>query len=112
MRLASTNDEVCVELKEARMNPHFTLSEEMIVDDLASLALQLEAVLIDSPETIDIDATRLEYVDTAGLQLLYAFARDAHKAGKRIVWHGVRPEVAESARVLGMLDELDFGAGQ
>lgn len=94
------------------MNPHFTLPEDVIVDDLASVALQLEAVLIDSPATIEIDATKLEMVDTAGMQVLYAFVRDAHKMGKRVEWHGMPAHVVEAARLLGMTDVLGDGFGQ
>lgn len=91
------------------MNPDFTLPEEVLADNLASMALQLEAVLIDSPEHIEIDASRLEEVDTAGMQLLYVFARDAGGLGKHVSWHGVQPQVADAARVLGMTDLLAFG---
>lgn len=81
---------------------HLQLPEDLLVEDLASMALQLEAVLVDSPEVIDIDASRLELVDTAGMQLLYAFARDAQRLGKVVHWHGLTPAVREAAQVLGM----------
>lgn len=81
---------------------HLQLPEDLLVEDLASMALQLEAVLVDSPEVIDIDASSLEQVDTAGMQLLYAFARDARRLGKTVRWHGLTPAVLEAAQVLGM----------
>ena len=85
---------------------HFQLPEDMVADTLASMALQLEAVLVDSPGRIEMDASALEHVDTAGMQLLYAFARDARLDGKTLVWQGVSPQIVEAARLLGMSDML------
>ncbi|MGB9578010.1 MAG: STAS domain-containing protein [Halothiobacillaceae bacterium] len=81
---------------------HLQLPEDLLTDELPSVALQLEAVLVDSPEQIDIDASLLRYADTLGMQLLYAFARDARAQGKQVRWHHLAPEVAELARGLGM----------
>lgn len=91
------------------MQYHLELPEDLLVEDLASMALQLEAVLVDSPEVIEIDASRLESVDTAGMQLLYAFARDAQGLGKTVRWHGVTPALREAAQVLGMASMLAWG---
>jgi ABC-type transporter Mla MlaB component len=74
----------------------------MLVDSLSPMALTLEAVLVDSPDTIEMDASLLEHVDTAGMQLLYAFARDARRDGKTLVWHGLNPQIVDAARLLGM----------
>ncbi|MEW6728678.1 MAG: STAS domain-containing protein [Pseudomonadota bacterium] len=81
---------------------HLQLPEDLLVEDLASIALQLEAVLVDSPEVIDIDASRLEHVDTAGMQLLYAFVRDARRMNKAVRWHHLSAAVRDAAQVLGM----------
>lgn len=85
---------------------HFQLPEDMLVDNLASMALQLEAVLVDSPACIEMDASALEHVDTAGMQLLYAFARDARQDGKTLAWQDMNPHIVEAARLLGMTDML------
>jgi anti-anti-sigma regulatory factor len=81
---------------------HLQLPEDLLTDELSAVALQLEAVLVDSPEQIDIDASALRYADTLGMQLLYAFARDARAAGKQVRWHKLTPEVAALAQQLGM----------
>lgn len=85
---------------------HCTLPEDLLADGLASMALHLEIALADSPARIEIDARALEHVDSAGMQLLYAFACEARTRGKTLDWHGVRPSVAEAARLLGMGDML------
>jgi len=81
----------------------------MYIDSLMPLALQFEAVLVDSPQDIEIDAHLLEHIDGAGLQLLYAFARDARQMGKRITWTGMSPQIADQAALLGMQDMLGLG---
>jgi anti-anti-sigma regulatory factor len=85
---------------------HFQLPEDLLADNLATVALQLEAVLVDSPELIEVDAHALELVDTAGMQLLYAFVRDAWQDGKRVAWKDPTPQFEEAARVLGMSHAL------
>jgi len=87
---------------------HFQLPEDMLADTLATVALQFEAVLMDSPARIEVDAHALEHVDTAGMQLIYAFARDARKEGKSVAWRNASPRFVEAARVLGMLDALSL----
>lgn len=81
---------------------HFQLPEDMLADNLATVALQLEAVLVDSPARIEVDAHGLEHVDTAGMQLLYAFVRDARQDGKSVAWKDASSQFVEAARVLGM----------
>ncbi|MEW6764680.1 MAG: STAS domain-containing protein [Pseudomonadota bacterium] len=88
------------------MRHHCTLPEDMFASSLAPMALQLEAVLLDGPERIEIDAHALTCIDGVGMQLLYVFARDARTAGKTVIWHGAGPRFVEAAKILGMAEGL------
>jgi anti-anti-sigma regulatory factor len=47
--------------------------------------------LLRAPDPIVIDVTAVEHVDTAALQLLFAFCRDRHSLGLTLQWQGESP---------------------
>jgi len=53
-----------------------------------------------------LDMASVEAVDTAGLQLVLAFAREAKSQGKAVSWTGFQPLVAEAIDLLGMAGKL------
>ena len=57
---------------------------------------------------VEIDASAVERVDAAGLQLLCAFVRDAASSGREIRWSGITGALAASARLLDLHNLLDF----
>ena len=57
-----------------------------------------------------LDATAVERIDTAALQLLAAFHRDAHARGKTIAWFGVSTPLREAAERLGLTQALALPA--
>lgn len=77
------------------------LGNSCTIEDVA----QLRTDLIEHLETnrpVIIDATRLERIDTAGAQLLAAFAIDCLERGTAFAWKP-RPAVLEEAiRLLGL----------
>lgn len=50
---------------------------------------------------VSIDISRLKRIDTAALQLLYSFQRDAIARGIRIYWSRASTAFCDAARILG-----------
>ena len=55
---------------------------------------------------VELDASRIERVDTAALQLVAAFCRAAHDAGLALHWQGVSPALTEAVTLLGLSQTL------
>ncbi len=60
--------------------------------------------------TVQIDASGVQRIDTASLQVLAAFARDRRAAGLPVEWLGVPASLADGAQLLDLTDALGFGA--
>lgn len=63
--------------------------------------------------SVEIDGGAVAQVDTAALQLLAAFSRDAKAAGHPVTWTGVSDSLQRGVAVLGLngLIELPARAG-
>jgi len=61
---------------------------------------------LESTSPIHIAAGSVESVDTAGLQLLLAFSRDANSQKRRVRWSGLTPEMAEAIDLLALSGKL------
>lgn len=57
-----------------------------------------------------VDGSAVVRVDTAGLQLLVAFAVREAGAGRRLAWKAVSPELLRASRQLGLVDVLGLAA--
>jgi len=56
--------------------------------------------------TLELDASRVERIDTAALQLLAVFCRAAHEAGRRLRWRAASPAFSNAAALLDLDDLL------
>lgn len=63
----------------------------------------------DAPGT-QLDGAGVERVDTAALQLLVAFRREATARGQAPAWLGVSDVMREAAGVLGLAQALELPA--
>lgn len=81
------------------------LAASCSIKEVAALHRSLVAV-VDHDGAVCIDANAVERIDTATLQLLYAFVRDRLNADREVVWQNVTGALSESARQLGMRDLL------
>ena len=61
---------------------------------------------LDQAGDVEIDAGRVEKIDTAGLQLLVAFSRQLHESHRALAWKAVAPELARAAAQIGLADTL------
>ena len=55
---------------------------------------------------VAINASAVQRVDSAGLQVLAAFARDRRAAGLAVEWAGVTDSLARAAALLSLTDAL------
>jgi ABC-type transporter Mla MlaB component len=63
---------------------------------------------LESDLTIELDASFVERVDTAALQLLCAFVCDSTSSGRRIRWHRPTQILISSAKLLEIHHLLDL----
>jgi anti-anti-sigma regulatory factor len=71
------------------------------VRDCVALKQQLLG-LVESAESVTIDVTDVELVDTAALQLLFAFGRERTTAGLTTLWQGDSPSIRSAAMAMGL----------
>lgn len=89
--------------------PSLTWEGECCVDAIGDRKSELaDALMSDSDVTLDLSA--LSRIDTAGLQLLAAFALELGRRGQRVHWRGVSNIVIEGARVTGLGELLGLPA--
>ena len=67
---------------------------------------------LDQAGDVEIDAGRIEKIDTAGLQLLVAFSRQLHESHRTLAWKAVAPELTRAAAQLGLADALGLPAAE
>jgi anti-anti-sigma regulatory factor len=73
-------------------------------------ALRDQFVLaLDAPLST-LDAIGVERIDTAALQLLVAFHRDAQARGTKVAWSGVSAPLRDAAEKLGLTKTLALPA--
>jgi anti-anti-sigma regulatory factor len=61
-------------------------------------------------EAVELDGTAVTQVDTAVLQLLAAFSRDARAAGLSVRWTGASDSLQRGVAVLGLHALIDLPA--
>lgn len=81
------------------------LAASCSIKEVVTLHRALTAV-VGADEPVCIDASAVERIDTATLQLLYAFVRDRITADREVVWQNVTGALSEAARQVGMRDLL------
>jgi anti-anti-sigma regulatory factor len=86
--------------------PHtFHMDRQCTLREAEALKLALNAAE-DSSGDLTVDAGAVERIDTAGLQLLIAFAKRLELLERRLVWGPVSPAMRASARALGLAGAL------
>ena len=86
--------------------PHtYQLEPQCTLREAEALKVALNAAE-DSSGDLTLEAGAVEKVDTAGLQLLIAFARRIQLLERRLVWGSVSPALRSSARTLGLAAAL------
>ena len=89
--------------------PIVVLSANCSVKDAAALKSSLCAVANESA-AVTLDASAVERVDTATMQLLCAFVRDRSSRSQSTVWRGQSQALHDAVRLLGVAALIGFDA--
>jgi anti-anti-sigma regulatory factor len=76
-------------------SPELTISGAQDLYDTLQSALR-------APGPVVLDATQVTRIDTAGLQMLCAFVRDAQASGMVVQWRQPSPALENAARLLNV----------
>jgi phospholipid transport system transporter-binding protein len=79
----------------------FAIAAECTVADASSLKSGL-AKLLDESESVILDISAVQRIDTAGLQVIAAFIRERESQGRQVQWRGHAPAIATAAKLLGL----------
>ncbi|MAK90685.1 MAG: hypothetical protein CMI08_08290 [Oceanospirillaceae bacterium] len=79
--------------------------ERLSIDQVEALFAETEKSVIQGGE-IQIDASKVQFCDTAGLQLLLSLQTTLDKTGHRIHWQGYSDVLVETAGYLGLTQAL------
>lgn len=80
------------------------LGSSLSIREVAQCATELKEMLAAGPT--DIDASKLESIDTAGIQLLFVAATAAQRRGYRMKLRGARGIRTGAAHSLGLTEQL------
>jgi anti-anti-sigma regulatory factor len=95
--------------KAAAAPARLTLAAACTLREAAMLKAQLLGT-VSATDTVVIDGGAVERIDTAGLQLLVAFARREAAAGRRLDWASASGELLVSGARLGLLEVLSLSS--
>ncbi len=79
----------------------FAVAAECTVADAGSLKSEL-AKLLEEPQTVTLDISAVQRIDTAGLQVIATFVRERESLGRQVHWRGEAAALANAARLLGL----------
>lgn len=96
---------------EHAVAPAVTLGANCCVKDAVALKSSLCAV-VETSDSVVLDAAAVERVDTATMQLLCAFVRERAAHGRGVVWHGVPSALSDAARLLGLQSLLGLSSSE
>jgi len=81
------------------------LPEEISIENVCEWHKTLIEVLNNS-DSINIDASELCRIDTAGMQLLTVFINELSSSDKQFKWQDVSKALSTTARQLGLTQQL------
>lgn len=94
--------------KTDKADGRVALPADCRIADLAALKSALEAAL--SAPAAALDGSLVERIDTAALQLLAVFRREAAARGVAVAWQGASDVLRDGAARLGLAQTLELPA--
>lgn len=99
-------DENQIQISDSENGPRIIFPDYFDISIAAELHRILCNVLDDKPARIELDAEKIEIIDTSILQTLSAFIRDASIAGINVCWTQVNDVLCRAALILGLTASL------
>ena len=91
--------------EQAASGTSIVLDGDVGIANINTLHVQLQEAL-QTADKITVQASELSHVDTAAVQLLYAFVRDAKKVDVEVVWKGVPDSLHQTIAVLDLTEKM------
>ncbi|MGD8639484.1 MAG: STAS domain-containing protein [Gammaproteobacteria bacterium] len=91
--------------KDEAVTNRFQLDETLDISIINDLYNKLKDSS-QQTDTIEVDAGKVQRIDTAALQLLYSWYTSEKKKGTKIVWKNTGGTFYQSARLLGLHELL------
>ncbi|TXG98044.1 MAG: STAS domain-containing protein [Nevskiaceae bacterium] len=98
-------------VKPRRSSSSVRLPAELGVDQADSLKEQLLKA-VERDQAVTLDASDVQRIHTAALQLFCMFCRDRRAAGREVRWHKPSDALRSAAALLGATTLLSFGLEQ
>ncbi len=94
---------------DPRAPDRLALGPSLTIQEASGLKQQLAGIL-SAGGPVYLDGTAVRSADTAGIQLLVAFAREAKMRNVEIIWRGASEVLLQSATRLGLSALLGLAA--
>lgn len=91
-----------VEIQTRAGEKHLTFGSVLGVSQARALYETLGQALAGDPAALVLDASRVQRVDTAALQILLAFRHAAHARRRPFRWHAVSAVMQQAVDLLGV----------
>lgn len=102
----SVPDEVKSEAKPAsRPSNRLVLESSLVINNASDFYESLKE-LAAGEQTIEIDASKVEIIDSAILQLLFAFVLDLKEKDIPVSWHKPTENLLNKASILGLTEKI------
>lgn len=88
---------------------HVALEASLSITDARLLHQQLSSALAGKT-TVMLDASRVERLDAAAMQVLANFCRAARERGLALSWRNISPGLQQAARLLGLESTLGLAS--
>lgn len=98
-----------VHIEHTADTTHVVLEAALGIRDTRVLHEKLDAALA-AATAIVVDASRVERLDAAAMQVLASFARAARERGLALSWQSPSPVLQQAARVLGFESVLEMAS--
>lgn len=86
------------------------LPENLTIHHIEEQFRELKLAFQSDSETYKINASKLESIDTSGLQVLLSLIKFAQSHQKNIIWEGVNDELRNGAEKVGLIDKLELAS--
>ena len=78
------------------------LPEKLVVQIIEPLHSEWRTLLYDAPQSLDVDASEVKYIDAAGLQLFYVLFKQMSAKGIDVAILNVNDELKRHFRLFGL----------
>ncbi len=90
------------------MSNSVTLPAELTIQTVSQEIGSLKENISNSSGAVTLDASALNSVDTAGIQLLFSLVKELQGKGCQVNWQSTPPILIDTANVLGAKSALSL----